>query len=91
MPAPGSSSAISAAAPLPFAEVKPGASFILAFKAFPLVLVISALASLLLYWGILQRIVAGFAFVLRVRWASAARWAWVLPCISSWAWSRRRC
>ena len=50
---------------LPFAEVKPGASFILAFKAFPLVLVISALASLLLYWGILQRIVAGFAFVLR--------------------------
>ncbi len=52
-------------AALPFAEVKPGASFILAFKAFPLVLVISALASLLLYWGILQRIVAGFAFVLR--------------------------
>jgi concentrative nucleoside transporter, CNT family len=49
----------------PFAEVKPEASFILAFKAFPLVLVISALASLLLYWGILQRIVAGFAFVLR--------------------------
>ncbi len=52
-------------AALPFAEVKPGASFILAFKAFPLVLVISALASLLLYLGILQRIVAGFAFVLR--------------------------
>ncbi len=52
-------------AALPFAEVKPGASFILAFKAFPLVLVISALASLLLYWGILQRIAGGFAFVLR--------------------------
>ena len=51
--------------PLPFAETQPGASFILAFRAFPLVLVISALASLLLYWGILQRIVAGFAFVLR--------------------------
>jgi concentrative nucleoside transporter, CNT family len=51
-------------APLPFTEVKPGASFILAFKAFPLVLVISALASLLLYWGILQRIVGVFAFVL---------------------------
>jgi concentrative nucleoside transporter, CNT family len=50
---------------LPFTEVKPGASFILAFKAFPLVLVISAIASLLLYWGVLQRIVAGFAFVLR--------------------------
>lgn len=52
-------------APLPFAEVKPGASFILAFRAFPLVLVVSALASLLLYWGILQRIVGAFAFILR--------------------------
>ena len=52
-------------AELPFAEVKPGASFILAFRAFPLVLVISALASLMLYWGILQRIVGGFAFLLR--------------------------
>jgi concentrative nucleoside transporter, CNT family len=52
-------------ASLPFAELKPGASFILAFRAFPLVLVISAIASLLLYWGILQRIVGGFAFLLR--------------------------
>jgi len=52
-------------APLPFAETHPGASFILAFRAFPLVLVISALASLLLHWGILQRIVAAFAWGLR--------------------------
>jgi CNT family concentrative nucleoside transporter len=51
--------------PLPFAEVKPGASFILGFRAFPLVLVISALASLLLYLGILQKIVGGLAFALR--------------------------
>ena len=50
---------------LPFTEAHPGASFILAFRAFPLVLVISALASLLLYWGILQRIVGAFSFVLR--------------------------
>jgi concentrative nucleoside transporter, CNT family len=50
---------------LPFAETQPGASFILAFRAFPLVLVISALASLLLYWGILQRIVGAFGFLLR--------------------------
>jgi concentrative nucleoside transporter, CNT family len=50
---------------LPFTEVQPGASFILAFRAFPLVLVISALAALLLYWGILQRIVGAFSFVLR--------------------------
>jgi len=52
-------------APLPFNETQPGASFILAFKAFPLVLVISALASLLLYWGILQRVVGALAFALK--------------------------
>jgi concentrative nucleoside transporter, CNT family len=50
---------------LPFAETRPGASFIFAFRALPLVLVISALATLLFYWGILQRIVRGFAWVLR--------------------------
>jgi CNT family concentrative nucleoside transporter len=54
-----------AGGPLPFVETKPGASFILGFRAFPLVLVISALASLLLYLGILQRIVGGLAFALR--------------------------
>jgi len=51
--------------PLPFAETHPGASFILAFQALPLVLTISALASLLFHWGVLQRITAGFAWVLR--------------------------
>jgi CNT family concentrative nucleoside transporter len=50
---------------LPFAETEPGASFIFAFRALPLVLVISALATLLFYWGVLQRIVQGFAWVLR--------------------------
>jgi concentrative nucleoside transporter, CNT family len=53
--------------PLPFAEIAPGASFILAFKALPLVLVISALASLLFYWGVLQRVTGAFAWLLR-RW-----------------------
>lgn len=52
-------------APLPFAENHPGGAYILAFRAFPLVLVISALASLLLYWGVLQKIVAVFAWCLR--------------------------
>jgi CNT family concentrative nucleoside transporter len=52
-------------APLPFAETQPGGSFILAFRAFPLVLVISALAYLLLYWGILQRVVGLLALGLR--------------------------
>jgi CNT family concentrative nucleoside transporter len=52
-------------APLPFAETHPGASLVLAFKILPLVLVISALSSLLLYLGLLQRITALFAWVLR--------------------------
>ncbi len=51
--------------PLPFVETHPGASFILAFKALPLVLMISAFASLLFYLGILQRVTAAFAWMLR--------------------------
>ncbi len=51
-------------APLPFVETHPGASFVLAFKILPLVLVISALSALLLHWGILQRITAAFAWLL---------------------------
>jgi concentrative nucleoside transporter, CNT family len=50
---------------LPFTESHPGAAFIFAFRALPLVLVISALATVLFYWGVLQRIVQGFAWVLR--------------------------
>ena len=50
---------------LPFAETRPGASFILAFKLLPLVLVISAVGSLLFHWGVLQRVVAVFAGLLR--------------------------
>ncbi|HTC10729.1 MAG TPA: nucleoside transporter C-terminal domain-containing protein [Acetobacteraceae bacterium] len=53
--------------PLPFQETQPGASFILAFKALPMVLVISALASLLFYWGVMQRVTGAFAWLLR-RW-----------------------
>jgi CNT family concentrative nucleoside transporter len=54
---------------LPFHEVAPGASFILAFKALPLVLVISALASLLYYLRILQIVMQAFAWLLRrVMW-----------------------
>lgn len=50
---------------LPFAETHPGASFIIAFQALPLVLTICALASLLFYWGVLQRITGAFAWLLR--------------------------
>ncbi len=51
--------------PLPFVETHPGASFILAFQALPLVLVISALASLLFHWGVLQQVLRAFAWLLR--------------------------
>ncbi|NJL58833.1 MAG: nucleoside:proton symporter [Desulfobacteraceae bacterium] len=50
---------------LPFDEKFPGASFILAFRALPLVLVISALSSLLFYWKILPIVVRAFSFVLQ--------------------------
>ncbi len=50
---------------LPFVEIRPGGSLILAFKILPLVLVISALGSLLFHWGVLQRITGAFAFLLR--------------------------
>ncbi|MCP3668860.1 MAG: nucleoside:proton symporter [Gammaproteobacteria bacterium] len=49
---------------LPFDEKSPGSSFILAFKALPLVLVISALSAVLFYWRILPLVVRGFSWVL---------------------------
>jgi concentrative nucleoside transporter, CNT family len=52
-------------APLPFVETAPGASFVLAFQALPMVLVMSALASLLFHWGVLQAVVRGFSWALR--------------------------
>jgi len=50
--------------PLPFEETQPGASFVLAFRALPLIIVISALTAVLTYWRILPWIVRGFAFLL---------------------------
>ena len=52
-------------ASLPFKESFPGASYVLAFRALPLVLVISALSSLLFYWRILPAVVRGFSFLLQ--------------------------
>jgi CNT family concentrative nucleoside transporter len=51
--------------PYPFQVTNPAAGFVLAFKALPLVLTISALASLLFYLGILQFVMRGFAWLLR--------------------------
>ncbi|MEE8429126.1 MAG: nucleoside transporter C-terminal domain-containing protein [Gammaproteobacteria bacterium] len=50
--------------PLPFEVSQPGASFILAFRALPLVIVVSALTAVLTYWRILPLIVRGFSALL---------------------------
>lgn len=52
-------------AELPFEEKLPGAAFILAFRALPLVLFISALSSLFFYFNILPFVVKRFSWVLR--------------------------
>jgi concentrative nucleoside transporter, CNT family len=49
----------------PFDVIRPETSFILAFQALPLILVISALSRLLYHWGILQAVVRGAAVVLQ--------------------------
>ena len=51
--------------PYPFTLTNPAGAFVLAFKALPLVLTISALATLLFYLGILQAVMRAFAWVLR--------------------------
>lgn len=50
---------------LPFDEKFPGAAFILAFRALPLVLVVSALSSLLFYWRVLPVVVRVFSSLLQ--------------------------
>ena len=58
---------------LPFAETAPGASFILAFKVLPLVLVISALSGLLYYWGVLQAVTGPLPGSCGAAWAYPGR------------------
>src|SRR2546423_15692303 len=49
---------------LPFELKVPGAEFVLALQALPVVLVMSVLTTLLFYWRILPPIVGGFAWLL---------------------------
>jgi CNT family concentrative nucleoside transporter len=49
---------------LPFDVKVPGADFILAFQALPIVLVMSVLTTLLFYWRVLPPIVRGMAWLL---------------------------
>jgi CNT family concentrative nucleoside transporter len=51
--------------PLPFEEINPAASFILAFRGLPLILLMSALSALLFYWKILPLVVKAFSWALQ--------------------------
>jgi CNT family concentrative nucleoside transporter len=48
----------------PFDVTKPGANFVLAFQALPVVLVMSVLTTLFFYWRVLPPVVRGFAWLL---------------------------
>jgi CNT family concentrative nucleoside transporter len=50
--------------PQPFEERPGTSSFVLAFRALPLILVVSALSSLLFYWRVLPAVVRGISAVL---------------------------
>jgi CNT family concentrative nucleoside transporter len=50
---------------LPFSETGPGSSFILAFRALPLILLVSALSALLFYWRVLPLIVRALSWLLQ--------------------------
>jgi len=49
---------------LPFTEPYPGATYIFAFRALPIILVMSAISAVLYYWRILPLIVQAFSFCL---------------------------
>lgn len=51
--------------PLPFQTASPGAVYILAFRGLPLVIVMSALSSLLFYWRLIPWVVRGLAWCLQ--------------------------
>src|SRR6185369_154659 len=52
-------------APAPFSISAPEATFVLAFRALPIVLVISALSALLFYWRLLPLVVRALSWLLR--------------------------
>ena len=52
-------------ADLPFLENQVGTSFIFAFKALPIILVVSAISSILIYLGILQKVIRLISLLLR--------------------------
>ncbi|MEZ4870669.1 MAG: nucleoside transporter C-terminal domain-containing protein [Bdellovibrionales bacterium] len=49
----------------PFTTVDPSKTFIIAFQVLPIIIVVSALSSLLFHWGILQKVIGSFSLLLR--------------------------
>lgn len=47
--------------PLPFSESHPGAAFVLAFRALPIVLLMSALSAVLWHWRVMPFVIRGLA------------------------------
>lgn len=54
-----------AGGPAPYDMTQPENSFVIAFRVLPMILVLSALVRLLYHWGVLQRVVQGFAYLLQ--------------------------
>lgn len=52
-------------APLPFDEPWPGAAFVFALRALPIILVVSALSAVLFYWRVIPVVVNAFSFCLK--------------------------
>jgi nucleoside permease NupC len=80
-----------AGGPAPFDTVRPETSFILAFQALPLILVISALSSCSIIGACCRRWCTASAGCCSARSASPAPSAHPRRPTSSSAWSRRRC
>ena len=73
----------------PFDVTKPGADFVLAFQALPVVLVMSVLTTLFFYWRVLPPVVRGFAWLLERTLGSAGQSDYRRRQISFSGWSRR--
>lgn len=52
-------------APLPFEEPYPGAAFVLATQALPLVLLVSTLSAILYHWRVLPAVIGAFSWALK--------------------------
>ncbi|MDI6616992.1 MAG: Na+ dependent nucleoside transporter N-terminal domain-containing protein [Syntrophaceae bacterium] len=72
---------------LPFEEPYPGAAYIFAFRALPVIIVTGALTTLLYHWKIIPVLVRAFSAVLSGPWVSAELWVWDARRIYSRGWS----